>query len=189
MNKPPQAIVGVLFCALQAARAFASPLLIQAPVGQCTRNGASLRPQVTVHNASNSNRKSGWSGAACRRGHSVRVRTNRPTELRSCGGPEMGRRERAVLGYLPRPSEVNLVPTRSKAKRIPHRDAINQLLIITNNPNAGHFSEPPSCRVENDPVPALSLGPVQRHISALDQGLRRICLALLERHTGRNRHR
>lgn len=101
----------------------------------------------------------------------------------------MGRRERAVLGYLPRPSEVNLVPTRSKAKRIPHRDAINHLLIITNNPNGEHFSKRPSCRVENDPVPALALGPVQRNIGALDEGLRRIGMALLERHTGRNRNR
>ena len=90
------------------------------------------------------------------------------------------------MGYLPRPSEVNLVPTRSKAKRIPHRDAINQLLIITNNPNAGHFSDQPLRRVENDPVSPLSLGTVQRHVGTLDHAFGCIHLIVLERYAGGN---
>ena len=88
------------------------------------------------------------------------------------------------MGYLPRPSEQNLVPTRSKAKRIPHGDTINQLLIITNNPNGGHFSERVLRRVEYDPVAPLALGPVKCNIRAFDQALRRVRMAFIEGHTG-----
>jgi len=93
------------------------------------------------------------------------------------------------LGYLPRPSEKNLIPSRTKAKRIPHRDAINHLLIITNNPNAADFSHWPSRRVENDPVPAFALGPIERHVGTFDEALRRVGLTFIQRHTCRNRNR
>ena len=84
---------------------------------------------------------------------------------------------------------MTLIPTHRNAKRIPHWRVRNRLLIITNNPNAGHFSDQPLRRVENDPVSPFSLGTVQRHVGTLDHAFGCIHLIVLERYAGGNGNR
>lgn len=100
------------------------------------------------------------------------------------------------IGNVPLPMPRKLRSTSEKTKYLGARDSNKSLLIITDNPNATHFSHrtkgyasPLLCGVENDAITPFALGPIKRNVGTLDHALRGVTRTFIERHANRDCYR
>ena len=181
MNKPPQAIAGVLFMAGGDGVGLPTPLPVRQHAGH--KEWGVTASTGDWQNAPTFARKR--VAGPERHVEEATLSASGPTALRSSGVAADLRWAVGNSGtwdFSQVRLQLTLVATHQKTKQNKRKWLGNHLLIITNNPNAADFSELASSGVENDPVSAFPLSPIEGHVGALNQALGRVGQAFPDRH-------